>query len=128
VAAFGNQDELLGTAHGDERGEFMLVVRSTGLVPPPAPSQLPIRLAFWVPDPDATPSEDQVLDDRDPLRSLVIEDAVDRDPAGRPTGSVDDQVLSGEMIPTGYQPAPVTNDLLTAEIGRLLEPPPFDMV
>jgi hypothetical protein len=127
VRAFGDQDELLGTAHGDERGEFMLVLRSTGLVPPPAPSELPIRLAFWVLDPDATPPEDQVLDDRDPLQSLVIEDAVDRDPAGRPTGAVDDQVLIGESIPTGYQPAPVTNDSLTAEIGRLLEPPPYEL-
>jgi hypothetical protein len=127
VQAFGAQNELLGTAQGDERGEFLLVLLSTGLIPPPAPSTLPIQLAFWAPDPNATQPQDQVLDELDPLRGLLIEDAVRRDPAA-PPGAVNSQVLLGEAIPDGYQPAPVTANSLTAEIGRLLEPPPFDMV
>jgi hypothetical protein len=123
----GDQDTLLGTAHGDERGEFLVVLRSTGLVPPPAPSTLPIRLDFWAPDPDARQPEGQVLDELDPLRGLRIEGAIRRDTAA-PPGAVDEQVLLGELIPAGYQPAPVANASFDIEIGRLMEPPPFDMV
>lgn len=108
VRALGPADEVLGTAHGDDRGEFLLVLRTTGTIPPPAPSTLPVRLSFWVPpvpDPADPEPAGQRLAPTDPLAGLVIEDAVDRNPAA-PPGSVDDEVLRGETVPDGYIPAP----------------------
>jgi len=125
LEARGQQDEPIGYAHGDDRGEFLLLVESTGQLPPPPPSSLPIRLAVWIPDPAATPPPDQLITEGDPLGGLVIEDAVRHDP-GAPPGSVDDTVLRGEAIPASYLPAALApRPAEDFTVGELVQPDPY---
>jgi hypothetical protein len=126
VQALDSTDDVLGRAHGDDRGEFLLIIPTTGSSPPVDPSFLPIRLAVWVPV--AAPPPDQQVAEDDPLRDLVVDDAVRRDPAA-PAGSVDPAVIRGEAIPPGYQPATfVSSSAVTLTVGELLiRTVPFDI-
>jgi hypothetical protein len=125
VRALGPANEVLGHAHGDDRGEFLLLLESTGTIPPPPPSSLPIRLAFWVLDPSSQEPKDQRIDDQDSLRDLVIEDAVRRD-EGAPPGSVDEVALRGKAIPLAYLPAAlIPRPLEEFTVGELVQPKPY---
>jgi hypothetical protein len=127
VEALGSANEVLGRAHGDDRGEFLLVIPTTGNIPPPPPSTLPIRLAVWVPPPPPQPPGQQIAED-DPLSDLEPEDAVRRDP-GAPPGSVDSAVLHGDVIPPTYQLATfISSPAVTLTVGELLvQTVPFDL-
>jgi hypothetical protein len=125
VRALGGADELLGHAHGDDRGEFLLVLTTTGVVPPPPPSSLPIRLQVWIPDPSAPPPPDQLISEDDPLGGLVIEDAVRRD-VGAVPGSIDGAVLRGLTIPPSYVLAAVRLRPPEAfAVGEFVQPDPY---
>jgi hypothetical protein len=125
LRALGPANEVVGHAHGDDRGEFLLLVETTGTIPPPPPSKLPIRLAVWVPDPAAQPPPNQLIAEGDPLGELVIEDAVRRVP-GAPPGSVDAVVLRGEAIPASYLRATLApRPAEDFTVGELVQPDPY---
>jgi hypothetical protein len=114
--------EVLGSAHGDDRGEFLLVIRTTGTLPPPWPRLLDVTFQLWVPGPPPTPPPDPPIQG-DPLATLAIEDARDPNP---PPGSVIDAVIRGETLPSGYLPAtPVTPPPNQVAVGTLTRLDPF---
>jgi hypothetical protein len=123
LVALGPGGAVVGRAHGDERGEFLLLITGTGAMPPPPPSTLPVRLAMWGPDPAAPAPPGQQLNDQDPLHDLVIEDAVRRT-LGSVPGTVDEQVLRGETVPRSYRPA-ANRPTLTLTVGEMVQPAPF---
>jgi hypothetical protein len=125
LEARGPANEVVGRAHGDGRGEFLLLVVTTGTIPPPPPSKLRVRLVVWMPDPAAQPPPDQLIAEGDPLGGLVIEDAIRRDP-GAPPGSVDDTVLHGEAIPASYLRATLApRPAEDFTVGELVQPEPY---
>ena len=97
----------VGWAHGDENGEFLLVITDLGTVVPPPPNTLDVTLTVQIPD----PTRAAAADPRDPVADLVVE------PIARvltpPTpGSPGHEVLLGRAAPAGYfvstVPFPVT--------------------
>jgi hypothetical protein len=108
-------DQVVGWAHGDDRGEFLLILRPgpTALAVPAA-FRLPIRLTIAAPpaSPPATPLG--VPDD--PLARLVAEELT----------SQPNDVSPGTVPPPGYTtPLETTVEL---RLGRLLSPPtPFQI-
>lgn len=93
---FAKLDDIpVGLAHGDENGEFVVVIIGTGATPPPPPDALDLELDIYARRPDTAPQPDPA----DRLADLAIEDQV-RPP---PTNSVPDNfVLRGMAIPGGY--------------------------
>lgn len=97
VTARGPGNQPVGWAHGDERGEFLLVVVGTGYLPPPPPSELPIDLVVTAPDPAGAVADDPP----DPLADLVVE-AIARTSSPPLPGELENDLLRGRSMPTGY--------------------------
>jgi hypothetical protein len=85
-----------GWAHGDERGEFVLVLNIPHQVPT-MPEIYPLALEVSVPAARTMPRDD------DPLSDLVIEKATR---TGEQSASDADVLLEGRAIPPGYQTSP----------------------
>jgi hypothetical protein len=90
---------LIGWAHGDDRGEVLLLLDGLGPDFPPGDSAGNVTLRVHRPGPAGPPPG------RDPLRGLAIEplDRVIVPAGGRPP--VDD-ILRGLAVPAGYLTAP----------------------
>jgi hypothetical protein len=87
IIATDEEGEEVGWAHGDERGEFQLVVRRAGRLQVAPPPELALSLAVHVP--------------ADPAAEPVAE------PVARATGqpapdTPEDDVLRGIAVPAGY--------------------------
>jgi hypothetical protein len=109
---------LLGWTHGDDRGEFLLLVTNLGTLPPPAPSGLDIRLTVHV------PAQPPAVDPRDPTADLVVEPiakALTQPAPGTPA----DDVLTGRAVPAGYQTAsaPFPVSVVVGEVLASLDVP-----
>lgn len=102
ITAVGPGGEAVGWAHGDDRGEFVLVIVSTGSIDPPVPSTLDITLVVIAPSTAVRPATD-------PLSDLVIE-TVPQSQIPPTAGDLDSPLLHGRAIPPGY----VTSTTLTA--------------
>jgi hypothetical protein len=108
ITAIGQGGQEIGWAHGDDRGEFVLVIVSTGAIHPPAPSTLAVTLIVTAP---SNPSE--VTDD--PLADLVVETVPQ--PQVPPTDSDrDSPLLRGRATPPGYVTS-TTPTNLTISVG-----------
>lgn len=116
ITASGPGDALVGWAHGDERGEFLLVLGDTGTLPPPAPSTLDVTLTVSAPRRPVPRGESA-----DCYGDLVIED-VPRSAMSVTPPDLDIRLLRGQLLPPGYvvnatgstQPIAVTvGELLT---------------
>lgn len=96
--------QVVGRAHGDDRGEFLLMLRSTagGLGDLPSPLQAQITV-FGPPAPPPIPAND-------PLGDLPIE-ALAADP---------DTISPGDALPAGYAATVNSTRLVTFELGTLL--------
>jgi hypothetical protein len=107
--------DLIGWAHGDERGEVLLLLDGLGPQFPPDASSGTVTLRVHWPDPSTDPQPTL-----DPLRSLPIEplNRVVVPPGGQP--AVDD-VLRGLALPAGYRTVPDTVRNLT--LGEVLPAP-----
>jgi len=104
VAARGPGGVIVGRAHGDERGEFLLPITSLGAMAPPAPSTLPVDLLVWARDPGGPPP---VTDEElaiDPLADLPV-DQVGRSQAPPRPADLDSPLLRGEVLPPLYVPS-----------------------
>jgi hypothetical protein len=95
--------QIVGRAHGDDRGEFVLLLRSeaggVGALPSPLVAQVTV---FGPPAPIPVPSND-------PLGDLPVEIAADPD-----------TVSPGETLPAGYAATAHSSRAVTFELGRLL--------
>jgi hypothetical protein len=96
VTAVETQSQMVvGRAHGDERGEFLLLISGRGTIPPPRDSiDVTLRIRARVPQPEPDP--------RDPLADLPIE--VFPRSANPPTAAdLDNPRLRGQQPPPGYR-------------------------
>jgi hypothetical protein len=112
--ARGPGNVRVGAAHGDERGEFLLVITEMGMTPPPAPSTIIVDLDVIAAPPTTAPAADPA----DPLADLVVETLARSSVPPQP-GDLDNDVLQGVSTPTGYvsrTPLPQ----LTVTVGELL--------
>ena len=100
-------DAIVGWAHGDEHGEFLLLVTDLGTVVPPPPNALDISLTVQIPDPTTAAA----VDPGDPVADLVVE-PIARALTQPDPGSPAHEVLLGRAAPAGYfvssVPFPVT--------------------
>lgn len=115
LTGIGPGNQPVGWTHADERGEFVLVIDSTGTLPPPAPDSLPIDLQVIAPDPPP-PAPDP---DTDQYADLVIE-ALGRSANPPAPQDLDSDVLRGRSVPAGYHPNTAAVPQLDVPIGAEL--------
>jgi hypothetical protein len=103
VAAVIN-GQIVGRAHGDDRGEFLLLLDNEAGGPGDLPSPLVAQVTVY--GPPAPPA----VAVNDPLSDLPVE-LLAADP---------DVVSAGETLPTGYAATPSSTRAVTFELGTLL--------
>lgn len=111
ISASGPGNVPVGWTHGDERGEFLLVVTDTGLLPPPAPSSINIDLVV-----SAGPQ--QPTTDGDRYADLVVE-PVSQSAVPPNASDLDNDVLRGVARPAGYVDSTAIPTGVVAEIGAI---------
>ncbi|MGW4095818.1 hypothetical protein [Mycobacterium sp. NPDC004974] len=94
ITAIGPGGQAVGWAHGDDRGEFVLVIVSTGSLHPPAPSTLAVTLVVTAPANPPTVTED-------PLADLVVE-TVPQSQVPPVASDLNSPLLQGRTTPPGY--------------------------
>ncbi|MGH3883165.1 MAG: hypothetical protein ACRDRC_07155 [Pseudonocardiaceae bacterium] len=103
----------VGWAHGDERGEFLLPIVDSAILPPPA--KLDLQLAVTAPDP-AHPTP---VDPDDRYADLVAED-VARSAAPPLPADLDNDLLRGRTTPAGYVRSAAPPPQLAVRPGELV--------
>ena len=100
---------VVGRAHGDDRGEFILLVTAdaTGIGALPASFELELRV-YGLLSP-VTPSDD-ALPSKDPLWDLPLEPI--------PVSPAVDEVSSGELVPSAYVELSMSDGINPAETPR----------
>jgi hypothetical protein len=114
VVARGPGDVPVGWAHGDERGEFVLRVATTGTLPPPAPSTLDLTVvvAARPPTPASAPAPD-------PWADLPVENVRRSD--NPPTSwDLDNGLLRGRSLPPGYRISDPPHPTVTLTVGEVV--------
>ncbi|MEK6405765.1 MAG: hypothetical protein AABN34_02250 [Acidobacteriota bacterium] len=99
VATLENTAIIAGRAHGDDRGEFLLLINPklkpvSGLPNPLLPNPLKIKVSVFVPATAPTPISAN-LPALDPLWDLPLEEIL-------ASPGTDDPVETGDEIPKGY--------------------------
>ena len=120
ITARGPGQEAVGWAHGDERGEFVLVIEDTGTLPPPAPTQLSVQLFVTARIP-STP------DPFDPYADLTIE-PLPRSAAPPGPDDRDNDVLRGRSTPADHVASSTVPAPIPVSVGQelvLAAPIPF---
>jgi hypothetical protein len=114
ITAIGPGNVPVGWAHGDERGEFVLLVDSAGVLPP-LNGQFAVDIDV-VGLPAATaPAPDPA----DRCADLVVE-AVPRSAAPPTAADLDNDLLRGRAVPAGYVAGAVPAPHWTVQVGGLL--------
>jgi hypothetical protein len=109
--------DRVGWAHGDDRGEFLLVLRSAGFASL-AELDDPLDLRVRVAGPTVAPiPADLDLPTRDPLWDLPIELL---DPASVDPFHELSLVAGGEALPDGYAFRAAAGQVVPFQLGRLL--------
>ncbi|MFF0014120.1 hypothetical protein [Streptomyces sp. NPDC005374] len=119
-------DVIVGRAHGDERGEFLLVVTTLGDVDLALRKEVRLRIVVFGPAPVPVPIPAPVSGDEDRLAGLPIE------PVPR-TGDVpppqvvdlDTALMRGETPPPGYRQSSADHRVRIQVGGMRSEPTPF---
>jgi hypothetical protein len=120
ITARGPGLAAVGWAHGDERGEFVLVIEDTGTMPPPAPTQLSVQLFVTARIP-STP------DPFDPYADLTVE-PLPRSAAPPGPGDLDNDVLRGRRTPADHVASTTVPPPISVPVGQellLASPVPF---
>ena len=125
VTAVSPGDGPVGYAHADDRGEFVLLLTGTGMLPPPPPSSLTVRLEVLArPLPAEVPDADP---ETDPLDGLVAESLAR--PSNPPApAELDNPTLRGRAAPPGHLPSTATAPEVDVPLGAelvLAAPIPF---
>lgn len=118
ITAIGPGGEAVGWAHGDDRGEFVLVIVSTGTLHPPAPSKLPVTLIVTAPTNPPAISDDPLAD---PSADLVVE-AVPQSQVPPADTDLNSPLLKGRTTPPGYVTS-TTSTTLTVSVGVITQLP-----
>ena len=119
VEARLDDDTVVGRAHGDDRGEFLLLlgINPAGL----GSATRTLTLNVFVTGPEPKPVAASAAVTADPLWDLPLEQV--------PDPSAADDVLSGKQPPGGYDPGVVANRSVEFTLGRLRsETQPFEPV
>lgn len=116
IFAEGPGNIPVGAAHGDQRGEFLLIITNLGTTPPPVPSTVDVDLDIFarVPAP--------AVDPKDPLADLVVETQA-RSSVPPTNADLDNDVLQGVAVPPGYLASTAPRPHLTIPVGGLLAMP-----
>ena len=119
ITARGPGGVIVGRAHGDERGEFLLPVTGPGTMPPPVPSQIAVDLLVYARGPGGPPPPTPQELALDPLADLPLE-AVPRSSSPPLPSDLDNPLLRGASLPPFYVPstAPVSKEAV--DTGDLL--------
>lgn len=107
----GNQP--VGWAHADERGEFLMVIEDTGTLPPPAPTELPVRLRATA----RNPARPLPVDPDDPYADLPIE-AIGRSSAPPGPADVENDTMRGRATPVDYLASSTVQPPISALVGQ----------
>jgi hypothetical protein len=99
---------VMGRAHGDDRGEFLLLLRAEASSIGELVNPLPIEVTIFAPQTAPVPNP-STLPLLDPLWDLPIEET--------PAPGTLDQVSTGEALPTGYMDKGTTT--VPVIIGKL---------
>jgi len=105
---------IVGRAHGDDRGEFLLVLAPSAASPVELVDPLPIRVTVSAPDPAPVPAT-PLLPGQDPLWDLPVEIL--------PAPGALDPVSSGEALPAGY--TVTSTRIVPFRLGRLISTADF---
>jgi hypothetical protein len=119
IAARGPGGVIVGRAHGDDRGEFLLLVTGSGAMPPPFPSQIALDLLVYARVPDGPPLPTPRELALDPLADLPVE-AVPRSSSPPLPADLDNPLLQGESLPPFYVASTAPVSTQAADIGGLL--------
>jgi hypothetical protein len=121
-----NDNVVLGRAHGDERGEFLVVVTGEAAPVPLPLTTVAILLVLYGPPPaPGSPPDDDALPADDPLVGLPLEPMVR--PSNPPVpGEFNTPLLRGETLPATYVASTTPPPALSLDVGRVRsEPVPF---
>jgi len=111
VIAKNAGDEAVGIAHGDEHGEFLLIITDLGTMPALVTETFEVDLEIFAWKSNAAPTPDPT----DRVADLVVE-SVDRTHAADP----DNPVLLGIEIPSDYTQSTTAKPHFTVTVGELL--------
>jgi hypothetical protein len=110
---------VVGRAHGDDRGEFLLLLGNNPAGLGSATKTLTLNVVVTGPEPKPVAASAAVT--ADPLWDLPLEQVPD------PTAA--DDVMTGKQLPSGYDPGAVDHRPVEFALGRLLsETQPFEPV
>jgi hypothetical protein len=118
VARLAGEAVLAGRAHGDDRGEFLLLINAQVTAGSALPIPLNIDVSIFGPAVEPIPNPAD-LPTRDPLWDLPLETLA-------APGTLVDQVASGEQLPPGYT-ATVTRTVAFT-LGRCLSNEPVFVI
>ncbi|MFF7933688.1 hypothetical protein [Streptomyces sp. NPDC007940] len=121
-------EQVVGRAHGDERGEFLLIVTTLGDLDRSLPDEVDLRVVVLGPNPvaPAAGADDQEEDNGEQPTGPPAE-PVPRTPDRPPPADtdLDTPLLRGEIPPPGYRESSVGRRI-TVTVGRVRrEPTPF---
>jgi hypothetical protein len=119
IAARGPGGVIVGRAHGDERGEFLLPVTGSGATPPPVPSQITVDLLVYARGPGGPPPPTAQELALDPLADLPLE-AVPRSSSPPLPADLDNPLLRGVPLPPFYVPSTAPVSTQAVDVGDLL--------
>jgi hypothetical protein len=107
---------LVGRAHGDDRGEFLLVLANAASPPSELVDPLDVRVTVFGPAVAPVPVPATLAAD-DPLWDLPLEPL--------PAPGDPDPVSPGEALPAGYSATPTSTRIVSFRLGRLISAPDF---
>lgn len=113
IRGYAGANVLVGWTHGDERGEFMLVITDTATAPP-VDTTVDVTLTVV-----AAPPPAQEPDAQDRLADLVVE-VVPRSAAPPGPNDLDNDLLRGRADPPGYAASTGAKPTITVPVGELL--------
>jgi hypothetical protein len=119
IAARGPGGVIVGHAHGDDRGEFLLPVTGAGTMPPPFPSQLTVDLLAYARGPGGPPPPTPEELALDPLADLPVEE-VPRSSSPPLPADLDSPLLRGVSLPLSYVVSTARATTVAVDIGDLL--------
>jgi hypothetical protein len=114
VFAMGPGPTQLGAAHGDENGEFLLVITDSYTIPTQPHSTVDVDLVIVARPPDAAP----IPDPADRLGDLVVEDLA-RSSVPPAASDLDSPVLRGLAVPSDYRSSMAQPPQVTVPVGEL---------